>query len=308
MASWCVGGCRIRLLPNVEVLFSQRKGDVVPPSLPSRPSLRLRCAPLFPPLCERGRLPSHPPCNPPLFGRVEVEADASLFPVGEQMQTRTRPSPHRGCCVVPSLPCLNEKGETPPAKKKFPRTGKKMYSLFSLTLLVTALEGGRRGVRLLFSPSLLPPRSRLRTMLDAPSPDEVERLVSLLARGEDVGGDSLADKVHSLYSAFPPDEGVMRRLSLFQQSCQGTGGRREYSLSLVYCVAMQVLTSLPPPPSLPPKRSSSFPLHSSSITPDRIQRDLSSSSSRPSPERRVVSPKLCSCQRRRRRKRSSLSA
>jgi hypothetical protein len=96
-------------------------------------------------------------------------------------------------------------------------------------------------------PSPDDPTLRGLTLVDAPSPADVERLVRLLDRGD--GADELAVRLEQLYHTFPPDERVLRRLSLAQQAAARTGGAREYCLTLVYVVATEsVLSRLPPLP------------------------------------------------------------
>ena len=61
-----------------------------------------------------------------------------------------------------------------------------------------------------------------RVLVDAASAADLERLVRLLA---DSSAERLADRLARLYAAFPPDEGVMRRLSTLQQGTPARAAR-----------------------------------------------------------------------------------
>ena len=79
----------------------------------------------------------------------------------------------------------------------------------------------------------------LSLIVDASCAESVERLVRTVDRG--TGCDELLGALYKLLSSFPPDELCMRRLSLMQQSLQGEGGTREFCVTTVYGVALDVL-------------------------------------------------------------------
>ena len=76
------------------------------------------------------------------------------------------------------------------------------------------------------------------TLVDAPDADTAVALVRALDRGD--GADALVERLARVLETFPPDERVMRRLSLMQQACQGEGGLREFCVTTVYAVATEV--------------------------------------------------------------------
>jgi len=91
------------------------------------------------------------------------------------------------------------------------------------------------------------------TLVDAYTPESVEALIRILDRGK--GADDLAQRVERLLQTFPPDERMLRRLSLMQQKYQGLGNAREYSVTLLFAIAM--LSTPVNPPTL--KRTFSVP-------------------------------------------------
>lgn len=90
-----------------------------------------------------------------------------------------------------------------------------------------------------------PVNSRTRTLLDITNVQDAERLVRLFG-GYHYGGDEIADSLYGVYSAFPPDEHTMRRLSLLYQEYMGTGGVEEYAVTLLYGVTTDVLNNTIP--------------------------------------------------------------
>ena len=78
-------------------------------------------------------------------------------------------------------------------------------------------------------------RARPGTLVDARDVASVEALVRSQDRGD--GTDALAARLAAVFRAFPPDEGVMRRLSVMQQRHEGEGGLREFCVATVYAVA-----------------------------------------------------------------------
>lgn len=87
-------------------------------------------------------------------------------------------------------------------------------------------------------PHRAPPRRR-RTIVDADDAESVEALVRVLERGD--GGDALAERLSRVLHTFPPDERVMRRLSLLQQAHEGEGSSREFCVTTMYAIATDVL-------------------------------------------------------------------
>ena len=94
------------------------------------------------------------------------------------------------------------------------------------------------------------------TLVDAHTPERVEELVRLLERED--GADALALRVEAVLLAFPPDDGTMQRLSLMQQRTEGSGDAREYSVTLVFSVAMTCVARTPRPRV--PRRRHSWPI------------------------------------------------
>lgn len=115
--------------------------------------------------------------------------------------------------------------------------------------------------------SALPPPVSQLTLMDAPDAASVVRLVRLADRGQ--GADDLVERLDRFFSRFPPDEKIMRRLSLMQQACQGCGDLHEFCVTCVYMVATEVLCH--PLPMVPPRhtrrvRSSPSVIHLSSFS------------------------------------------
>lgn len=77
------------------------------------------------------------------------------------------------------------------------------------------------------------------TLLDAADATSVVRLVRLLS-SHDGGADELADRLTRLFAHLPPDEYLMRRLSLLHQR-QGDGGEADFCVALVYMTATESL-------------------------------------------------------------------
>lgn len=73
------------------------------------------------------------------------------------------------------------------------------------------------------------------------------RLVRAACGASRSDGDALALKLHRLFETFPPDERVLRRLSLAEQRTRGTGGLEDFCATSVYSVASQVAATLPSP-------------------------------------------------------------
>lgn len=75
------------------------------------------------------------------------------------------------------------------------------------------------------------------TLIDCCNEHDVVALVRALDRRD--GVDRLAPRVMRLFYAFPPDERVLRRLSLMQQRLAGVGDEREFCVVLLFSLAMQ---------------------------------------------------------------------
>ena len=85
------------------------------------------------------------------------------------------------------------------------------------------------------------PRPRARgTMVDAMRSESVENLVRMLASRQ-AGAEGLMSSLEALLHAFPPDEGVLCRLSRMQQAVAGTGNQTEFCVVSVLCVAMHTV-------------------------------------------------------------------
>lgn len=109
------------------------------------------------------------------------------------------------------------------------------------------------------------------TLLDAPSVDAVCALVRRLSAAPPAATDTdaLLDRIRRRYMRFPPVEPAMRRLSLWQQTLQGTHGMSEFCVVTVYAVCTDVLAQC-----ARPQRSRSRPLRARSAPP-RTQNALS---------------------------------
>ena len=79
------------------------------------------------------------------------------------------------------------------------------------------------------------------TVLDVVTADDAVALVRAIDRGG--GTDDVADRLARLYETFPPDERLMRRLSILQQAHQGQNGIHDFSITLVYVVATEAIAS-----------------------------------------------------------------
>ena len=78
-----------------------------------------------------------------------------------------------------------------------------------------------------------------RTLLDAGDAPSVVRLVRALDAGD--GADGLAERLARLLGRLPPDEPLMRRLSVLHQAHAREGGAVDFCASLVYMVATEVV-------------------------------------------------------------------
>lgn len=98
-----------------------------------------------------------------------------------------------------------------------------------------------------------PPRL---TLLDAASAEDVVALVTRVARPHD-DADELAGRLARLYERFSPTEATMRRLSLLYQRHAGSGGLRDYAITLVHGVAIEVLCAAARELAAAPRRTRS---------------------------------------------------
>ena len=88
------------------------------------------------------------------------------------------------------------------------------------------------------------------TLMDVPSIACGRRLVRLMEHGD--GADGIAQRLESLFQVFPPDEKTMRRISLYHQMCERTGGEDEFCMAMLHVVAtacIQMGYTRPPPVS-----------------------------------------------------------
>lgn len=85
----------------------------------------------------------------------------------------------------------------------------------------------------------IPKHRPLKTVVDVDDIHEVERLVRFADSGN--GIDDLMDRLTRIMERFPPNEEIMQRLSLMQQKYMGTGNLKEFCITCVYIVAMEVV-------------------------------------------------------------------
>lgn len=105
------------------------------------------------------------------------------------------------------------------------------------------------------------------TVVDAHTVECVEKLVLLADAGK--GTDDMLQRLERLLRVFLPNERIMRRLSLMQQSHEGSGNAQEFCILCVYMVAMEILMSERILPAFP--RVASCTLEHTSLGKDVLQ-------------------------------------
>ena len=93
-------------------------------------------------------------------------------------------------------------------------------------------------------------------MLVGSTQEDVVKLVRRLAKAH-TPIDNLAELLEDLWAVFPPNEHIMRNLSLMHQRLEGQGGEEEFCTALVHSTAMMFLSKKPP--SRQYLRTKSFP-------------------------------------------------
>ena len=92
-------------------------------------------------------------------------------------------------------------------------------------------------------------RSSRRTCLDVEDGTDAVALVRRLT-GTRSDASELADRLDRLYRRFPPNEAMMRRLSMLQQRVRGRGDEEEFCVVTIFIVASLVLGRDPHPKPL----------------------------------------------------------
>jgi len=81
------------------------------------------------------------------------------------------------------------------------------------------------------------------TLMDVGSVEDVVVLVRRVSGA--AGTDELAERLERLFIAFPPDDGVLQRASMFQQECEKKGNDEEFCTALVHVVLMRYVVEYP---------------------------------------------------------------
>ena len=87
-------------------------------------------------------------------------------------------------------------------------------------------------------------RIKIRTIIDVQTCEEAEHFVRTIDRGGN--GDELAERLFSIYKLFKPTEESMQHLSILYDTCHDKGGVKEFSVTLLYGVATDVLCTVFP--------------------------------------------------------------
>ena len=101
----------------------------------------------------------------------------------------------------------------------------------------------------------VPKNARAATLLDAADVAAVVELVRRCAADDDA--DAFCERLFRLHRRFPPTEAQMRRLSVWQQQLEGTGGAEEYCVATVYGIATVALCNAPAMSMPRPRRARS---------------------------------------------------
>ena len=100
--------------------------------------------------------------------------------------------------------------------------------------------------------------SRRRACVDIINIDDAIRLVRALSQPTS-DANFITERVDSVLRRFPPDEYIMRRLSMFQQDVTGEGGEREFCIVTVFMIASLCIEDGIHRP-LHPRRTNSLPM------------------------------------------------
>ena len=109
-----------------------------------------------------------------------------------------------------------------------------------------------------------------RTCVDMMSINDPIRLVRCVS-SHTSSTTEITERVERILRLFPPDEQIMRNLSMFQQKVRGEGGEREFCVVTVFAIATLCIQNGIHRPS-PPRRTNSFPTVHRSIADRRKTR------------------------------------